>query len=186
VFFLLVEVVIGSLYFARRYMYQLNEKLQEAVEDAGVANKCLKQARREAEKQSQIKSEFIAYLCHELRNPLHIVVSYMDFAFTDGVNRLECLDALRGSTALMISIVNDVLDMSRIEAGKMTLEQLPFDLHRLIASIVASNKPAADVKGPSSFSLLAVLSSLTGSHSIPFFSQDLRSLVMSKKMSRKL
>ncbi|MBE9608107.1 ATP-binding protein [Chitinilyticum piscinae] len=113
------------------------------------------QAEHLAEKQSllainQAKSEFLAMISHEIRTPLTGVIGMLRLAR----KQKELTATTRGqldtgleSAELLLDIINDILDTSKMEAGKLQLETIPFDLHKVIGQVVNLLQPRAQAKG---------------------------------------
>lgn len=106
-------------------------------------------ARMEAEEASRAKSEFLAIMSHELRTPMNGVIGYSKL-----LAGLDLTEKARGYAAIisdsasgLLGIVNDILDYSKMEAGKITLESVETDLRRLVNDVILLNRPAADAKG---------------------------------------
>ena len=100
-----------------------------------------------AEAANLAKRRFISMVSHELRTPLNAIIGMADLLRDTPLNReqADMLQTLRGSSRVMLGLVDDVLDFSKIEAGKVTLEKIDFDLHALVNStcrIVASQATA--------------------------------------------
>lgn len=97
----------------------------------------LKQSIERAEQANTAKSEFLAFMCHELRNPLHNIVG--SAALLSDIDLIgeskELVDSIVSSSNLMSCIVNDVLDLSKVKSGAMKLESVPFDLHDLLKDL---------------------------------------------------
>jgi hypothetical protein len=83
IFVFLIFIVLIGVLVSRRRSVLLNDKLQAALEEVELANVYLKHARVEADKASQIKSEFIAYICHELRSLSPFLFIYCFFSHFD-------------------------------------------------------------------------------------------------------
>jgi two-component system sensor histidine kinase RpfC len=89
-----------------------------------------------AEAANQAKRRFISVVSHEMRTPLNAIVGMSDLMRDTTLTReqADMLQTLRGSSQVMLGLVEDVLDFSKIEAGKLVLERTDFDLHALINS----------------------------------------------------
>jgi len=95
------------------------------------------------------KGEFISFLCHELRNPLHIACSNVDFLLETKLHSEQrCyVRSILDSAQLMSQLVNDVLDLDKLDKRKMTFECIAMDLHYLCHSLIQNFLPQANAKG---------------------------------------
>ncbi len=102
-------------------------------------------ARAEAEAASEAKSEFLATMSHEMRTPLNGVVGAAEMlAAKDLLHReRQLVDCLLASSRQLRSLIDNLLDLRKIEAGKMIIECLPFDLHALMNRLAALFEPEA-------------------------------------------
>ncbi|MBI9085363.1 MAG: response regulator [Desulfobacterales bacterium] len=96
----------------------------------------------------QARSEFIALLSHEIRTPLNALVGFSTLALkaTDPVKLNQYHTILEQSSRLLLEVVNDILDMSKIEAGRMDVEAVPFNLRQLVAGLEEPYRSLADQK----------------------------------------
>jgi signal transduction histidine kinase/DNA-binding NarL/FixJ family response regulator len=107
------------------------------------------EARARADAASAAKSAFIATVSHELRNPLSAIIGLVDLNLRAGLpsQLQDDLEVIQSSGNLLLGLVNDLLDLSKIEAGKMELERIDFDLHEKVMSVLRAFRPAAEKKG---------------------------------------
>lgn len=99
---------------------------------------------------SQAKTDFLSRMSHEIRTPLNAIVGMTSIARNVADDRdrvLECLDKLETSNQYLISLINDILDMSRIESGKMELNVQSTDMGEFVSSLEGMMRPQAEQKG---------------------------------------
>ncbi len=117
----------------------LASKLQRANEDIMQKNHDLEEARRQAEEASRLKSEFLANTSHELRTPLNGMIGFlklvMDGMADDPQEQSEFIEEAHNSAVHLLNIINDILDIAKIEAGKMQLERGPVHLDDLLSEV---------------------------------------------------
>ena len=105
-----------------------------------------------AEESNAAKSRFLAVMSHEIRTPMNSIMGYaelaMDLYGIDMIRPLrEYLGKIKDSTKWLLNIVNDILDISKIESGKMELENTPFDLHGTLSRCQSIILPDVKDKG---------------------------------------
>ena len=112
----------------------------------------LLQARREAEGASRSKSQFLANMSHELRTPLNAIIGYSEMLVEEAEDvgneaMLADLAKIHSAGRHLLSLINDILDLSKIEAGKMDLYVEDFALAPVIEDVVATAQPLAEKTG---------------------------------------
>jgi PAS domain S-box-containing protein len=117
----------------RQYLQQVEESRDRIAEQSVQLirqSEELARAKDEAEAAARAKSEFLANMSHELRTPLTAILGYADLLYEEGdlslapLNSLETIDVIRSNGRHLQELIDDILDLSKIEAGRMTLEKL--------------------------------------------------------------
>lgn len=114
---------------------QLEQRVEARTEQLRVANLSLEKAKSEAETANRAKSMFLANMSHELRTPLNAVLGFSEMLAKDPAatpDQQRKLDIINRSGGHLLAMINDVLDISKIEAGAVELEPGPFDLLALL------------------------------------------------------
>ena len=110
----------------------------------------LRRARAAADQANQAKSNFLANMSHEIRTPLNGVLGLVRLALDDSIDaarRREYLEGIVESANALAELISDVLDLSKIEAGKLSVERVDFDLHELLHSAERGFRDLASAKG---------------------------------------
>ena len=110
----------------------------------------LQEARREAEAANQSKSDFLARMSHELRTPLNAIIGFTRIVKRKGINvlpekQIENLDKVLISADHLLELINDILDISKIEAGRMDVDLLTFDINPLVDLCLSTTQPLVDL-----------------------------------------
>ncbi|WP_049974327.1 response regulator [Azospirillum sp. B4] len=128
----------------------LERRVAERTEDLAATARDLLAARKAADLANEAKSRYLATVAHELRTPLTGVIGFSELLLRGGVSpgewhRLLTLQAEAGRT--LLGLLDDILDLSKIEAGRLSLEILPMDFRTLIDDCIALVRPSATGKG---------------------------------------
>ncbi|WP_247894559.1 response regulator [Azospirillum sp. B510] len=123
-------------------MCALAEGLDAAREEADAL-------RARAEAATQAKSEFLAAMSHEIRTPMNGIMGMTELLFDTPLTeeQRQFAQAIRSSSNALLTIINDILDISKLEAGRVTIETLPFDPADLVEGVVELLTPRAHEKG---------------------------------------
>jgi len=114
---------------------EYEEKLKKAIEDAKAA--------------SLAKSEFLANMSHEIRTPMNSVLGFIDLLLSTGLSekQRDYAAIVKSSGSLLLALIDDILDLSKIEANKLILDKTPFSFGKTIRDIVKLFEPKAVDKG---------------------------------------
>ncbi|MEP1216757.1 MAG: transporter substrate-binding domain-containing protein [Marinobacter sp.] len=138
-----IVVVLIFLYWNRKLSREVDERirsenaLRRSEDELRAAKLEAERLAREAEAASLTKSEFLANMSHEIRTPMNAVIGYSDLlsnTVTDPQQR-NYLDAIRAGSRSLLMLINDILDLSRIEAGKMRLDYSAVSVRRLLSDV---------------------------------------------------
>ncbi len=115
-----------------------NEKLEQTAKRLRVAQAELLASKQQVEVASEAKSRFLAAMSHEVRTPMNGIMGMAELALRTSLSEQQrgYVNTINESAAILLALLNDVLDYSKIEAGKMELEDVPLSLHELVGSSV--------------------------------------------------
>ncbi|HLZ18218.1 MAG TPA: ATP-binding protein, partial [Smithellaceae bacterium] len=128
---------------------QINKEMEQRIIERTAQ---LAVAKEKAEAADRIKSAFLATMSHELRTPLNSIIGFTGIILQGLAGPLNAeqqkqMSMVKASAQHLLSLINDVLDISKIEAGQLQVHHEPFDLRAVIEKAVAVLKPAAEKKG---------------------------------------
>jgi len=128
---------------------QATSDLRETLEQMEIQNVELDLAKKRAQEAARIKSEFLANMSHELRTPLNGVIGFTRLTLKTELNptQRDHLHTIERSANNLLAIINDVLDFSKLEAGKLILESIPFPLRNTLDEVVTLLAHSSHDKG---------------------------------------
>jgi PAS domain S-box-containing protein len=127
--------------------------ISEDITEARRAQEELAQAQAEAERANQAKSQFLASMSHELRTPLNAIIGFSELLSDDttdrfdAATRLRFLDQIHSSGQHLLQLINDILDLSKVEAGQMELHLELIELGHVINEVRETVEPLSQNKG---------------------------------------
>ena len=128
-------------------------RLEEQSIKLQFQNEELAVARKRAESSTNAKSEFLANMSHEIRTPMTAILGYCDLLLSETetdkylAKHRNALHTIRQNGNFLIGLVNDILDLSKIEAGKLEVERIPMSVEPLLADVVSLFRVRAAAKG---------------------------------------
>jgi signal transduction histidine kinase/integral membrane sensor domain MASE1/AmiR/NasT family two-component response regulator len=137
---ILLLIYLRSLNRTEKHIVDLVATRTRELEDARAA---AESAMNQAQQADRAKSEFIAHMSHEFRSPMTSILGYTQLASDSLDHKVppetmrSYLTTIRGAGRHVLSLIGDILDISKIEAGKLVLEESPFDLHGLCEEVVS-------------------------------------------------
>src|SRR5579871_6901484 len=137
----MIEALAASQREIREHQELLEERIRQRTGE-------LELAMHAALKASQTKSEFLANMSHELRTPMNGMLGMLDVVLDSSLahDQREHIETAQRCAYALLGLLNDILDLSKIEAGKMLLEHVPFDLRAVLEDVIKSHAVKAAQK----------------------------------------
>lgn len=128
---------------------QATSDLRETLETIEIQNIELDMARREAQQANQVKTEFLANMSHEIRTPLNGIIGFARLLGRSNLTKKQedYVGTIMSSSQVLLTIINDVLDFCKIEAGKLMLDNRSTNLREAIEDVLNMLEPASSAKG---------------------------------------
>lgn len=143
-----ILILVIAFFIYRRYLEQrLTQELELRVKQR---TRELENLTKELEKADKVKSQFLANMSHEIRTPLTAIVGHAEAIIHDDIDKhkvKEDIEVIHGNSLHLLELINDILDLSRIEANKFELEIQPLDLGELIQDLSHTFSAQAQQKG---------------------------------------
>ncbi|AZZ89910.1 transporter substrate-binding domain-containing protein [Hahella sp. KA22] len=138
-----VVVIIIFLYWNRKLSREVAERirseeaLRKSEERLRAAMKHAEHLAKAADSANKAKSEFLANMSHEIRTPMNAVIGYTELleGLIHDAKQKSYLDAIKKGSRALLTIINDILDLSKVESGKLRIEYAPLDPHRLLQDV---------------------------------------------------
>jgi Na+/proline symporter/CheY-like chemotaxis protein len=135
----------------QRHAEELEQKVAERTEELRKAKEIAEEARAAAEAANYAKSTFLANMSHELRTPLNAIIGYSEMIIEESADMgadefIPDLQKIRTAGEHLLSLINNVLDISKIEAGKMDLYLETFDIAEMIETVAITIRPLIEKK----------------------------------------
>jgi signal transduction histidine kinase/CheY-like chemotaxis protein len=149
VFFNYVALILKNEILGYTRLQHINQQLEEEIIHRKQVEKDLRHAKVIAEEANQAKSVFLANMSHELRTPMNAVLGFSKIMQSDPEiteSQRQYLNIINRSGSHLLSLINDILDMAKIEAGRIVIEPEAFDLGETIRDIVDMMRERAESK----------------------------------------
>jgi len=128
----------------------INEELKESYQKIKVINEELEEARKIAEENDRLKSAFLANMSHEIRTPMNAICGFSNLLLNKSLGeeeKEEFVHIINVNSQQLLSIINDIIDVSKIEAGQVTISKIDFSLNNLLNDLQLLFRQPVRMKG---------------------------------------
>ena len=135
-YFIFVLILVGFIFGAAVFF-----PLENEIHRHKQAEQLLISAKKHSDEASKLKSDFLANMSHEIRNPMNSIIGYADLMVYTKLDyeQKNYVDGIRKSSHSLLLLINDILDISKIEAGEIRLENIDFDIVYLLKNVTIMN-----------------------------------------------
>ncbi len=145
------EQMEHEVYLGTKRLAETNEQLRTVQQELATTNQALQVRNHEVERANRMKSEFLASMSHELRTPLNAIVGFSDLLSEQTAGFLNSkqqrfVGHIQQGARHLLALINDILDLSKVEAGRMQLQRENVDVGGVVAEVLTSIRSAALAK----------------------------------------
>ncbi len=142
-------VRLGGIFVEALMRKRSRDQLQEYAAALEKANQTLEELRQAAESANRAKSEFLANISHEIRTPMTAILGYTEILADSSLSpqQQEAVEIIQRNGRHLLALLNDILDLSKIEAGKLSLDISACSLPAILAEVVSTMRVGAQAKG---------------------------------------
>ncbi len=146
-----VTAIVRDITERQRAERQIREMHERFTAELTAANRQLELRNREVERANRLKTEFVASMSHELRTPLHTIIGFAELLAEElegplNEKQKRFVGHIHKDSLHLLELINDILDLSRIEAGRLDLRQEAFDIAGAVEEAMATIRPQAIAK----------------------------------------